>query len=75
MAIDGKKDVTITATEMAVGDNLGYCTDSAYLGEVLYRKPTGEFFLYAPLTEETAREWVECHAREKYDEIFADNNG
>ena len=44
--INGKKYDTDTAREVAVWDNCRDATDFAYVEQHLYRKRTGEYFLY-----------------------------
>ena len=61
---------TSTAQKMGTYRNLEDSNDSVYYEETLYRKKTGEFFLYtysepnsqvsiAPLTEDEAQEWTD----------------
>ena len=52
--INGKKYDTSTAELIGEGDNSLSCNDFKYCNEQLYRKRTGEFFLYGeggPMTE------------------------
>lgn len=44
--IDGKKYDTETAREVGSWDNGCFVTDMQYFSETLYRKRTGEYFLY-----------------------------
>ena len=44
--INGKKYDTKTAKEMGCWSNNYYCNDFNYCEETLYRKKTGEYFLY-----------------------------
>lgn len=82
--IDGKMYDTETATSI---DYMycGECGSFQYWYEELYRKKTGEFFLYTfgglmtrdpgsriiPYADEEAQEWMEIHSSgELYEEVF-----
>ena len=44
--INGKRYDTSTATAVAEWENIPYVTDFSYFCETLYRKRTGEYFIY-----------------------------
>ncbi len=84
--IDGRKYDTSTAQKLAEWDNEMFNSDLNLVMEDLYRKKTGEFFLYGrggdrtkyrtarliPLSEEEAKAWTEEKANDKYEEIFGE---
>lgn len=80
MIIKGKAYDTDTAQKKAEWMSDG-CNGGSYRKEALYRKKTGEYFIYEedpyrtglniyPITEEEAKKWAEEKANSKYEEIF-----
>ena len=80
MIIKGKAYDTDTAQKKAEWMSDG-CNGGSYRWEKLYRKKTGEYFIYEedpyrtgshiyPITEDEAKEWAEEKANSKYEEIF-----
>ena len=80
--IDGKKYDTETAECIGGWENEYNGLDDRYFcAEELYRKKTGEFFIYSwgqepyimPYTLDEAKKWAEEHLTgEKYEEIFGE---
>ena len=79
--INGKMYNTLTAKLLASYDNGLSYTDFDYHSSDLYRKRTGEYFLYIqdgrancsirPITESEAKEWAERHCDgDEYVAIF-----
>ena len=84
--INGKAYDTDTAKQIAKYDNGLLPDDFDYIEETLYLKKTGEYFIlgeggarskysvttFVPITEESAKKWVEEKANGLYEEIFGE---
>ena len=86
--INGKKYDTTTATRIARDTNFcGSTTESDYYASDLFKKKTGEYFVYdfgnsrskqpgekiTPVTEQEAKEWCEEHLDgDEYEAIWGE---
>ncbi len=84
--INGKKYDTTTAKYLGMYENMEDCAALDYAREELYKKKTGEFFLYInpsvrsgghsfidPYTEDKAKQWAEKYlSGDEYEEIFGE---
>ena len=78
--INGRVYDTEKAKELGTYANYGSWNDFSHLEETLYRKKTGEYFLFGeggrrimPMTYDEAREWAEKHLEaEEYEAIFGE---